>query len=133
MGSGAEQRVDKWLFFARVAKSRSLAQKMTLSGHVRINREKVTNPAKLVRAGDVLTISVGSGVRVLKVLLPGDRRGPAIEAAMLFEDLTPPAEPAGKAIPETAPTRDAPGYEPSEKPPNKRERRALDRLRWTDG
>ena len=123
--AGAEQRIDKWLFFARVAKSRSLAQKMTLAGAVRVNREKVVNAAKLVRPGDVLTISVGQGVRVLKILDPGVRRGPAPEAATLFEDLTPKPEPVAPAA--FAPEPE--GYVPSPHPPNKRERRALDRFR----
>jgi ribosome-associated heat shock protein Hsp15 len=123
--AGAEQRIDKWLFFARVAKSRSLAQKMTQGGAVRVNREKVVNAAKLVRPGDVLTIAVGDSVRVLKILDPGSRRGPAPEAATLYEDLTPKPEPV-------APTAFPPepeGYVPSPHPPNKRERRALDRFR----
>ncbi|WP_182086938.1 RNA-binding S4 domain-containing protein [Aureimonas sp. ME7] len=90
MTGGGEQRIDKWLFFARVVKSRSLAQKLALSGAVRVNREKVSHAARIVRPGDVLTISINDRVRVLKVLDPGERRGPAPEAATLFEDLTPP-------------------------------------------
>lgn len=123
-----EQRIDKWLFFARILKSRSLAQKLLLSGGVRVNREKIDNPAKLVRPGDVLTIPIGRGVKVLKILDPGERRGPAPEAQTLYEDMTPPEpkpeEAAAKAV--------EAGYTPSERPPNKRERRALDRLRWDD-
>lgn len=126
--SGAEQRIDKWLFFARVCKSRSLAQKLTLSGAVRINREKTTSVSKLVKPGDVLTVSLGGGVKVLKILDPGSRRGPAVEAQTLYEDLTPPPE-----KPETAAEAAAAiGYSPSERPPTKRERRALDRLRWDE-
>ena len=87
--TGPEQRIDKWLFFARVVKSRSLAQKLAQSGTLRLNREKVTQSAKTVRPGDVLTIPVAGRVRVLKVLDPGARRGPATEAATLFEDLSP--------------------------------------------
>jgi ribosome-associated heat shock protein Hsp15 len=90
--TGLEQRIDKWLFFARVVKSRSLAQKLALSGAVRVNREKVGHSARIVRPGDVLTISVQERIRVLRVLAPGERRGPASEAATLFEDLTPRPE-----------------------------------------
>ncbi|WP_407061699.1 RNA-binding S4 domain-containing protein [Aureimonas sp. SK2] len=87
--AAGEQRIDKWLFFARVVKSRSLAQKLAVSGAVRVNREKISHAARLVRPGDVLTISVHDRIRVLKVLDSGERRGPAPEAALLFEDLTP--------------------------------------------
>ena len=123
--AGGEQRIDKWLFFARVAKSRSLAQKITQSGAVRVNREKVTNAAKLLRSGDVLTISLGDSVRILKMLDPGVRRGPAPEAATLYEDMTPKPEP----VPVGAFAPEPEGYVPSPHPPNKRERRALDRFR----
>ncbi|ALN72183.1 RNA-binding S4 domain-containing protein [Aureimonas sp. AU20] len=92
MVAGGEQRIDKWLFFARVVKSRSLAQKLAVSGAVRVNREKIGHAARIVRPGDVLTISVHERVRVLRVLDSGLRRGPASEAARLFEDLTPPAQ-----------------------------------------
>ncbi|RIY00165.1 RNA-binding S4 domain-containing protein [Aureimonas flava] len=88
--AAGEQRIDKWLFFARVVKSRSLAQKLAVSGAVRVNREKISHAARLVRPGDVLTISIHDRVRVLKVLDSGERRGPAPEAALLFQDLTPP-------------------------------------------
>jgi ribosome-associated heat shock protein Hsp15 len=87
--AAGEQRIDKWLFFARVVKSRSLAQKLAISGAVRVNREKISHAARIVRPGDVLTISIHDRVRILKVLDSGDRRGPAPEAALLFQDLTP--------------------------------------------
>ena len=90
MGDNGGQRIDKWLFFARVAKSRSLAQKIVASGAVRVNREKIANVARLVRPGDVLTLSLHGRVRVLKVVDGGSGRGPASEAATLFEDLAPP-------------------------------------------
>ncbi|KQT69921.1 MULTISPECIES: RNA-binding S4 domain-containing protein [unclassified Aureimonas] len=128
MAGAGEQRVDKWLFFARIVKSRSLAQKLLLSGGVRVNREKIDNPAKIVRPGDVLTIPIGRGVKVLKILDPGQRRGPAPEAQTLYEDMTPPEPKAEEAAAKAVEA----GYTPSERPPNKRERRALDRLRWED-
>jgi ribosome-associated heat shock protein Hsp15 len=119
--AAGEQRIDKWLFFARVCKSRSLAQKLTVSGAVRVNREKITHSARLVRPGDVLTISVAERIRVLKVLDPGTRRGPAPEAALLFEDLTPPPEP-GAAVPTT------PQVDPGERP-SRREREEARRFK----
>ncbi|MEH6717662.1 MAG: RNA-binding S4 domain-containing protein [Aurantimonas endophytica] len=118
------QRVDKWLFFARVVKSRSLAQKLVQSGGVRVNRDKIDSAARLVRPGDTLTISLKSGIRILTIRDPGVRRGPASEAAGLFEDITPPPP-----KPDDTPAGQETGYQPSERPPNKRERRQLDRLR----
>ncbi|WAP70214.1 RNA-binding S4 domain-containing protein [Jiella pelagia] len=132
-GTGA-QRLDKWLFFARVVKSRTLAQKLVLSGGVRINRDKITNPARQVRPGDTLTISYARSVRVLKVRLSGDRRGPASEAAALYEDLSPPAEPrdASEAAGETSGHASAASLgapEAGAPRPSKKERRALTRLK----
>jgi len=134
--AGGGQRIDKWLFFARVAKSRTLAQKLVQSGLVRVNREKIDSSARIVRPGDVLTVSLGSRVRVLKVLDPGERRGPASEAVMLYADLTAAAPGPGKAgaAPSTEGERQPePGRgEPAPAPdgrPGKHERRALQRLR----
>ncbi len=83
-------RLDKWLVFARVVKSRSLAQELVEGGHVRINKEKIRDGAKALRPGDVLTIVQGTRVRVLKLLDVGERRGPASEAQGLYEDLSAP-------------------------------------------
>jgi ribosome-associated heat shock protein Hsp15 len=113
------QRIDKWLFFARVVKSRSLAAKLVVAGRVRVNRDKVEQAAHPVKPGDVLTISLDRKVLVYRILAPGVRRGPAEEARMLYEDLTPKAEP----VP-AAPT----GREPGAGRPTKKERRAIDRL-----
>lgn len=86
----AGQRVDKWLFFARVAKSRTLAAKLARSGHVRVNREKIDDASHPVKVGDVLTVALERRVLVYRVLAPGTRRGPAQEARALYEDLSPP-------------------------------------------
>ena len=126
----AGQRIDKWLFFARVVKSRSLAQKFVQTGAVRINRDKTDNPARIVRPGDVLTISLRGGVRVLKVASPGARRGPASEAATLYEDLSAPkASEEGAEAREERPDPAAPGFDPGERAPDKKQRRALARLK----
>ncbi len=85
----AGQRLDKWLWFARVVKSRTLAAGLVTSGKVRVNRQKIDKPAHALKAGDVVTVSVGRKVRVLKVVASGVRRGPASEAQGLFEELTP--------------------------------------------
>jgi ribosome-associated heat shock protein Hsp15 len=70
-----------------VVKSRSLASKLVASGHVRVNRDKIADPARTVKPGDVLTIALDRGVLVWRVLALGDRRGPAVEARALYDDL----------------------------------------------
>jgi ribosome-associated heat shock protein Hsp15 len=124
MIAGERQRIDKWLFFARVAKSRSLAAKLVLGGRVRVNREKVEQASHLVKPSDVLTITLDRRVLVYRILGCGVRRGPATEARTLYEDLTPAAEPD----PVTSPVR-----EPGAGRPTKKERRALDRLNGNSG
>ena len=79
------QRLDKWLWFARITKSRSLAAQLIQDGKVRVNRAKATKPSHTVRSGDVLTIVTRGHVEVVKVLAPGARRGPAPEARLLYE------------------------------------------------
>lgn len=113
------QRLDKWLWYVRALKSRTMAADLVVAGKVRINRERAEKPSQTVRPGDVLTVVVGGRVRVLKVLAPGDRRGPASEARLLYEDLSPPPAPADPApgVRDTGAGR-----------PTKRDRRAIDRL-----
>lgn len=117
---GPRLRLDKWLWFARFFKSRSLAAKLCAGGKVRINRVVARNAHQAVHPGDVLTFPQGWHIRVVRVLALGDRRGPAAEAQRLYEDLAP-AEPRPEGPP------------PGERPrgtgrPTKRERRAIDRL-----
>jgi ribosome-associated heat shock protein Hsp15 len=87
------QRIDKYLWFARCYKSRTLAASMVSEGRVRINGVRCEKPSATIKPGDVLTLSAGAHVRVIKVLAAGERRGPASEARLLYEDLTPPAPP----------------------------------------
>ncbi len=84
------QRLDKWLWFARVVKTRSLAARLVGEGHVRVNGMRATAPARAVQPGDVLTIALERQVRVLRVLAGGERRGPFPEARLLYEDLAEP-------------------------------------------
>src|ERR1043165_3040761 len=114
------QRIDKWLFFARVVKSRSLAAKLVQAGRVRINREKAEQAAHPIKPGDVLTITLDRRVLVYRVAAPGARRGPAAEARPLYEALGRAA--AAPSNPDTAPR------EPGTGRPTKKERRDLDRL-----
>lgn len=121
--SGSRQRIDKWLFFARVAKSRSLAQERVASGHVSVNGQKIRQVSHQVKPGDKLEIAMPERDLVLVVKLPGERRGPYEEAKLLYEDLTPPAE--KKPFSSSEPGVRAPGAGR----PTKKERRALDELR----
>jgi ribosome-associated heat shock protein Hsp15 len=87
------QRLDKWLWFARVVKTRTLAARLISDGHVRLNGQRVEAPAHPVAAGDVLTIALERQVRVLRVVAPGARRESYPEAKLLFDELTSPSEP----------------------------------------
>ncbi len=83
-------RLDKWLWHARFFKTRSLAAKQVGAGRVRVNGARVTKPAHLVGAGDVLTFARAREVEVIRVEALGTRRGPAPEARTLYADLTVP-------------------------------------------
>lgn len=82
------QRLDKWLWFARVVKSRTIATRLVGDGHVRLNGMRIVVPARLVQPGDVLTIALERQVRVLRIVDPGQGRGPFEQARHLYEDLT---------------------------------------------
>ncbi|MCX7303967.1 MAG: RNA-binding S4 domain-containing protein [Hyphomicrobiales bacterium] len=117
------QRIDKWLFFARVVKSRSLAAKLAGAGRVRINSDKASQAAAMVKPGDVLTITLDRRILVYKIVETGERRGPAEEARGLYEDMSPPRAPKQAASP-IVPVRESGSGRPT-----KRERRDTDRLR----
>lgn len=123
----ARQRLDKWLFFARAVKSRTLAQKLIESGAVRVNSERTLASDHKVGAGDVLTLTAHRRLLVWRILDAGSRRGPAPEAAQLYEDLSPPLPPGALAEPALA------ARSPGSGRPTKKERRATDRLHAPDG
>jgi ribosome-associated heat shock protein Hsp15 len=83
----AWQRLDKFLFFARFCKSRTVAAELILRGMVRINRQPTEKPHARLRPGDVLTLALARGVVVAKVLALAPRRGPAAEARLLYEEI----------------------------------------------
>ena len=85
-------RIDKWLWHARVAKTRSLAAKLVTEGHVRLNGVRAEAAAKSVKPGDVLTIALERTVRVYRIVALGERRGPASEAQTLYDDLSEPGQ-----------------------------------------
>ncbi|ABS63316.1 RNA-binding S4 domain protein [Parvibaculum lavamentivorans DS-1] len=96
------QRIDRWLWYARFLKSRSLAATLVQSGRLRLSGQRISKASRLVRAGDILTFPLGPHIRVIKILHLGTRRGPAPEAALLYEDLDPPSPLPPKADRETA-------------------------------
>lgn len=123
------QRLDKWLWCARFFKSRGLANKLLGAGKLRLSGKSVTKAHQLVRSGDVLTFPQGPHIRVVKVLFLAERRGPAPEAQLLYEDLAPieagTAEDAPRPPPAPVPAR----REAGTGRPTKRERRLTDQFR----
>jgi ribosome-associated heat shock protein Hsp15 len=113
-------RIDKWLFFARFFKSRSLAATLCAAGKVRVNRLPIQKAHHAVRVGDVLTFPQGRAIRVVRVAGLGMRRGPAGEARTLYEDLAPPQAPTPAPL--------AGERAPGAGRPTKADRRAIERL-----
>ncbi len=114
------QRIDKWLWHARVVRTRSAAAGLVDGGLVRLNGARIDAASRAVRTGDVVTIALDRAVRVLRVAGFSERRGAASEAAVLFEDLSParPPAPSFPGEPDAAARR-----------PTKQERRELLRLK----
>ena len=82
----ATRRLDQWLWFARFAKSRSLAARLCAEGAVVVNGIAVVKPNHGVKPGDVVTVPHGPLQRTVRVLALGTRRGPAAEAHALFHE-----------------------------------------------
>ena len=89
--ASAQIRLDKWLWYARFFKTRSLATKLISSGKLRINGEVTSKPHRQAQIGQVLTFAQGPYIRVIQVDEIGKCRGPAAKAAMLYTDLDPPS------------------------------------------
>ena len=125
-------RLDKWFWYARFIKSRSLATKLCNSGKVRVNGSLIKKAHQSVAPGDVLTFPVGPNIRVIKIIKLGNRRGPAKEAQALYEDLQPIDQIAKKIGSTLAP-------EPAKRErgsgrPTKVQRRAIERfMGWLKG
>jgi len=120
--SEERQRVDKWLWHARIVRTRSAAAALAAAGHVRLNGERVAGPAKAVKAGDVLTIALDARVRLLRVAGFAPRRGAAEAGRALYEDLAPLDSGLKSTV--EAPTPVA-VREPGRGRPTKQERRAI--------
>ncbi|HFQ15580.1 MAG TPA: RNA-binding S4 domain-containing protein [Rhodobacteraceae bacterium] len=121
------QRIDHWLWCARMLKSRTLANRLVSAGKVRCNGNRIRKPGQKIAVNDVLTFALRGRVVILEVKALATRRGPYSEAAGLYEDLSPPPEARAPAPPDQpgAPARRDPGSGR----PTKRERRAMQALR----
>jgi len=95
------QRIDKWLWHARMLRTRSLAARLVASGKVRCNGTRVAKASQPVAPGDVLTFALNDRVRVLRIVALAERRDPFAAACALYEDLSPGT--AGRAPGAAAP------------------------------
>lgn len=123
----SSQRIDKWLWCARLFKTRTLAAKIVSAGGVRLTRAgettRVEKPSMTIRAGDQVAFLVGDRLKIMEVQACGLRRGPASEAQLLYTDRSPSPPPKDQAIDAGA------GRDRGAGRPTKKERRAVDRLK----
>ena len=84
------RRIDQWLWFARLVKSRSLAAKLCAAGAITVNGIAIAKPNHIVRVGDAIAAPQGAYRRSMRVLALGLRRGPAGEARLLYEEIASP-------------------------------------------
>ncbi len=132
-------RIDKWLWYARFFKTRTLAAEVANGGKIRINKIAVRKASAEVKVGDILTFHQGPNIRVIEILALGQSRRPFEEARLLYEDLAPLPERRPKSEQtaeqlEAAQNVDARTAPVAEREfgagrPTKRERRKTDRLR----
>ena len=115
------QRLDKWLYCARLAKTRTGAARLIEDGKVRVNGVRALKPSRLVQPGNVVTATPAGRLRVVRIVAAGTRRGPASAARALYEDLTPEQ----RLEPGTSPDGDS----RKGRRPTKRDRRRIDALR----
>jgi ribosome-associated heat shock protein Hsp15 len=91
------QRIDKWLWNARMVRTRSGAAALAEAGYVRLNGKRITAASHPVRLGDVVTVALDRTIRVVRVEAVSERRGTAAAARALYSDMTgnPAAAAAG--------------------------------------
>ena len=120
-------RLDTYLYYIRIFKSRSIATKFVLTNRLRISGQVTQKPHKMISIGDVLTMTINDNIKILKVLDIPNRRGPYSEALNFYEDITP-IENFQREIDENSNIKfmDRVGR------PTKRERRLTDRLMGRD-
>jgi len=95
--SASTRRIDQWLWFARLFKSRTAAAHYCSAGRMRVNAASIAKASHAIKEGDVLTFVVGGRLRVVRIRGLGTRRGPAAEAAAMYQEIAPaaPDAPAG--------------------------------------
>ena len=98
MPNAAEQklRIDKWLWFARVTKTRTLAKKLVTNGKIRVDSNKISSASSLISCGQVLTITLERQILIYEIVELGTSRGPYIQAQLLYSDLSPKIDPVVK-------------------------------------
>ena len=121
------QRIDKWLWHARVVRTRTGAAALVTAGQVRLNGQRNREASQSVRVGDIVTVALDRTVRVLKVIGFAERRGSPESVQCLYADVSPPPV-APELRPPTVAARDS-----GEGRPTKRDRRAMDRFKSRDG
>jgi len=80
-------RIDKLLWYLRLAAARALAQRWAEAGHMRLNGRRIERASATVRAGDILVLPLGGGVRVIEIMTIPSRRGPAPEAQSYYRTI----------------------------------------------
>jgi ribosome-associated heat shock protein Hsp15 len=104
-------RIDKLLWFLRLARTRGAAQELAEDGHIRLNGRRVERSAQRVGVGDVLVLPIHPGVRIVEILALPDRRGPAPEAQACYRVLDGgAANPIAASHTPAAPEPSRPGH-----------------------
>ena len=120
-------RIDLYLYYIRIFKSRSLATKFISSNRLRVSGQVTNKPHKLISIGDVLTMTINDYIKIFKVLDIPKRRGPYSESLSFYQDLSPiEINPKNKTVRSKIKFVDRVGR------PTKRERRQTDRLMGRD-
>ena len=120
-------RLDKWLWYARFFKTRSLATKLVASGKLRLNGEVMSKPHRHIQTGQILTFAQANHIRVIQIDAVATRRGPASEAAELYTDLSPPD--VKKSKDDKALSADFEKRNPGAGRPTKKDRRITQKLK----
>ncbi|MDH3335788.1 MAG: RNA-binding S4 domain-containing protein [Rhodospirillaceae bacterium] len=117
-------RLDKWLWYARFFKSRTLAGRFCNEGKIRINQQPVSKANTNIKINDVLTFNLNNRVRIIRIENIGTRRGPATEAATLYLDMSPEIKKNDAGI-DVPPAK----REPGSGRPTKAQRRAMEKFK----
>ena len=120
-------RLDVYLYYIRIFKSRSIATKFVLTNRLRISDQVTQKPHKMISIGDVLTMTINDNIKILKVLDIPKRRGPYLESLNFYEDITPI-----EIIPKEKSRKNDNKFVERVGRPTKRERRQTDRLMGRD-